>query len=377
MTSSTVKLLMAAGIAGAAMPQNLSAKEIILEGGDNAAVALSIYNNDLAFVRDSRTAALNAGRNSVAFKGVAEKIMPETAMLTGSQISVIEQNYNYNLLTPVNIVNESVGKTVKTAIDNLSLAINDGEIFGLLGPNGAGKTTLVSMLAMLMRPCGGEILYDGKNAFANETFVKSQIGVVPQHINFDQDLTVWENMELHGRLHHLPEKERHARIDELLEYVGLQERRRESIKALSGGMKRRLLIVRALIHRPKVLFLDEPTVALDPQVRRRIWDLIRTLHREGVTVVLTTHYIEEAENLCGRVAVINDGRLVKTGSPTELCRQLGSFTAEWDADGARQYRFFAQRSEAAAFAAELDSAAFIRRTNLEDVFIELTGRAIK
>lgn len=104
------------------------------------------------------------------------------------------------------------GKTVKTAIDNLSLAINDGEIFGLLGPNGAGKTTLVSMLAMLMRPCGGEILYDGKNAFANETFVKSQIGVVPQHINFDQDLTVWENMELHGRLHHLPEKERHARI---------------------------------------------------------------------------------------------------------------------------------------------------------------------
>lgn len=116
MISSTVKLLMAAGIAGAAMPQNLSAKEIILEGGDNAAVAVSIYNNDLAFVRDSRTAALNAGRNSVAFKGVAEKIMPETAMLTGSQISVIEQNYNYNLLTPVNIVNESVGKTVKTAL---------------------------------------------------------------------------------------------------------------------------------------------------------------------------------------------------------------------------------------------------------------------
>ena len=174
------------------------------------------------------------------------------------------------------------GKTVKTAIDNLSLAISDGEIFGLLGPNGAGKTTLVSMLAMLMRPCGGENLYDGKNAFANETFVKSQIGVVPQHINFDQDLTVWENMELHGRLHHLPEKERHARIDELLEYVGLQERRRESIKALSGGMKRRLLIVRALIHRPKVLFLDEPTVALDPQVRRRIWDLIRRRSRKFV-----------------------------------------------------------------------------------------------
>ena len=209
------------------------------------------------------------------------------------------------------------GKTVKTAIDNLSLAINDGEIFGLLGPNGAGKTTLVSMLAMLMRPCGGEILYDGKNAFANETFVKSQIGVVPQHINFGQDLTVWENMELHGRLHHLPEKERHARIEELLEYVGLQERRRESIKALSGGMKRRLLIVRALIHRPKVLFLDEPTVGLDPKQIIEIRDLIKSL-KEKHTVILSSHILSEVSAVCDYVLIISHGKLVASDTPENL-----------------------------------------------------------
>lgn len=268
-------------------------------------------------------------------------------------------------------------KKVKTAVDNLSLSINGGEILGLLGPNGAGKTTLVSMLSMLMRPDGGKILYNGKNAAEHEEYIKSLIGVVPQHLNFDQDLTVWENLELHGRLHRLPKAERRVRIEELLDYVGLAERRNDSVKTLSGGMKRRLLIVRALVHRPQVLFMDEPTVALDPQVRRRIWELIRSLHASGVTVVLTTHYIEEAENLCSRVAVINEGRLVKTGCPEALCRQLGSFAAEWDAQGIRQYRFFASRSEAALFAAGLDCAASIRSTNLEDVFIELTGRSIK
>ncbi len=282
-----------------------------------------------------------------------------------------------NLTKQFKIKKRSGCTDIKTAVNNLSLTINSGEIFGLLGPNGAGKTTLVSMLALLTRPNGGQILYNGRDAFADEQHIKSLIGVVPQHINFDQDLTVWENMELHARLHRLPKAERRARIEALLNYVGLAERSNDSVKALSGGMKRRLLIVRALLHSPQVLFLDEPTVALDPQVRRRIWDLIRSLHRDGVTIVLTTHYIEEAENLCNRVAVINEGRLIKTGSPRELCRQLGRFAAEWDDGGVRQYRFFAARTEAAAFAAGLDCAAQIRGTNLEDVFIELTGRAIK
>lgn len=265
---------------------------------------------------------------------------------------------------------------LKTAVDNLNLNINSGEIFGLLGPNGAGKTTTIRMLTMLTKPTSGKILYDNKDIFSNEQEIKKYIGVVPQHINFDQDLTVWENMELHGRLHHMPTKQRHQRINELLEYVELQDRVNDSVKKLSGGMKRRLLIVRALMHNPKILFLDEPTVALDPQVRRRIWDLIRRLPKDGVTVVLTTHYIEEAENLCNRVAILNKGKLIKLDTPNELCRQLGKYVVEWDGENSREYKFFNSRQECAQFASTLDTSTTIRHSNLEDVFVELTGRTV-
>lgn len=265
---------------------------------------------------------------------------------------------------------------LKTAVDNLNLNINSGEIFGLLGPNGAGKTTTIRMLTMLTKPTSGKILYDNKDIFSYEQEIKKYIGVVPQHINFDQDLTVWENMELHGRLHHMPTKQRHKRINELLEYVELQDRVNDSVKKLSGGMKRRLLIVRALMHNPKILFLDEPTVALDPQVRRRIWDLIRRLPKDGVTVVLTTHYIEEAENLCNRVAILNKGKLIKLDTPNELCRQLGKYVVEWDGENNREYKFFNSRQECAQFASTLDTSTTIRHSNLEDVFVELTGRTV-
>lgn len=265
---------------------------------------------------------------------------------------------------------------LKTAVDNLNLNINSGEIFGLLGPNGAGKTTTIRMLTMLTKPTSGKILYDDKDIFSHEQEIKKYIGVVPQHINFDQDLTVWENMELHGRLHHMPTKQRHKRINELLEYVELQDRINDSVKKLSGGMKRRLLIVRALMHNPKILFLDEPTVALDPQVRRRIWDLIRRLPKDGVTVVLTTHYIEEAENLCNRVAILNKGKLIKLDTPNELCRQLGKYVVEWDGENNREYKFFNSRQECAQFASTLDTSTTIRHSNLEDVFVELTGRTV-
>ena len=146
------------------------------------------------------------------------------------------------------------------------------------------------------------------------------IGVVPQHINFDQDLTVGENMELHARLHHLKPQERQRRIQELMEYVELSDVVNENVRSLSGGMKRRLLIIRALIHRPQILFLDEPTVTLDPQVRRRIWKLIEQLKAQGVTIVLTTHYIEEAERLCDRTAILSNGKLIALDTPDELCR---------------------------------------------------------
>lgn len=269
------------------------------------------------------------------------------------------------------------GKNIeKTAVKDLNLTIDEGEIFGLLGPNGAGKTTTIRMLTMLTKPTAGEILYKGKDIFSDELNVKKYIGVVPQHINFDQDLTVWENMELHGRLHHIPKSERHARIEELLNYVELQDRVNDKVKSLSGGMKRRLLIVRALMHNPKILFLDEPTVALDPQVRRRIWDLIRRLPKDGVTVVLTTHYIEEAENLCNRVAILNKGSLIKLDTPKALCEQIGKYVVEWDSEEYREYKFFNSRKECTDFAGTLDVATTIRHSNLEDVFVELTGRTV-
>lgn len=205
------------------------------------------------------------------------------------------------------------------AVDGVSFVIGRGEVFGLLGKNGAGKTTTIKMLTLQLQPTAGEIFFDGRPIRGNEIFVKSLLGLVPQHLNFDRDLTVEENLELHARLHHLPKIERRERIDELLRFVELEKVRRANVAELSGGMKRRLLIVRALIHRPKILLLDEPTVALDPQVRRKIWELVAALKAQGITIVLTTHYIEEAEFLCDRVAILNRGKLVALDTVENLC----------------------------------------------------------
>ena len=207
------------------------------------------------------------------------------------------------------------------AVDNLSLRIERGEVFGLLGKNGAGKTTTIKMLTLQLKPTAGEIFFEGRSIDGNEIFIKSLLGLVPQHLNFDQDLTVEENLELHARLHHLKKSERREHIDELLKFVELEKVRKSFVRELSGGMKRRLLIVRALIHRPKILILDEPTVALDPQVRRKIWELIADLKAQGITIILTTHYIEEAEALCDRVAILNRGRLVALDTTEKLCAE--------------------------------------------------------
>ncbi len=214
-------------------------------------------------------------------------------------------------------VTKFFGETL--AVDKINFTIERGEVFGLLGKNGAGKTTTIKMLTLQLKPTSGEIFFEGQPIFGNEISVKSLLGLVPQHLNFDQDLTVEENLELHARLHHLPKSERRTQIDELLKFVELEKVRRSNVRELSGGMKRRLLIVRALIHRPKILLLDEPTVALDPQVRRKIWELIIDLKSRGITIVLTTHYIEEAEFLCDRVAILNHGKLVALDTTKNLC----------------------------------------------------------
>lgn len=262
------------------------------------------------------------------------------------------------------------------AVKGLDLHISRGEIFGLLGPNGAGKTSTIRMLTLLTLPTEGKAFINGYDVTRDLGKVKKEIGVVPQHMNLDEVLTAWENLELHGRLHKIPRRERHKRIEELLEYVELSERSQDLAGTFSGGMKRRLMIARALMHCPTVLFLDEPTVGLDPQTRRKIWDLIRKMNDEGMTVLLTTHYIEEANILCHRLGIMDKGRLIALGTPQELKKKVGEMVVEIMNQGNTDYKFFSSRDEAIQFAARLNQDLIIRESNLEDVFIELTGRKV-
>ena len=204
-------------------------------------------------------------------------------------------------------------------VNDLSMTIEPGEIFGLLGPNGAGKSTTIRMLTTLAQQTQGDIVVAGYDVSRQPAEVRRQIGVVLQQVSVDADMTVWENMEFHGRMHHLPEGQRKRDIERWLGYVGLSDRTHDKVKTLSGGMKRRLQIARALPHQPSILFLDEPTVGLDPQTRRRLWEIIRELNREHkMTMLLTTHYMEEVEYLCDRIGIMDQGQLIESGTLAEL-----------------------------------------------------------
>lgn len=254
--------------------------------------------------------------------------------------------------------------------------MESGEIFGLLGPNGAGKTTTMRILATLARPTAGEVEINGWKVSRQAAQVKREIGVVSQTENVDLQLTGRENLEWHARLHKIPCRERGARIEEMLNFVDLVERADVAVVHYSGGMKRRLMIARALLHQPRVLFLDEPTVGLDPQVRRKLWNLIRALNSRGITCLLTTHYIEEAELLCHRVGIMNKGKLIALGTPDELKKRMGKVVVEVSNHGETEYRVFESREHALQYAASLDRNVLIRESNLEDVFVELTGRKV-
>jgi ABC-2 type transport system ATP-binding protein len=276
------------------------------------------------------------------------------------------------------LTKEYAGRKV---VCNLDLRVEKGELFGFLGPNGAGKTTTIRMLTTLTKPTSGRVEVNGFDVATDTTDFKASFGIVQQHLSLNRELTVRENLELHARLHHIGRKERKDRIDELLDYVEMTEKRDQLIDRISEGMKRRTMIARALIHRPKLIFLDEPTVGLDAQTRRRVWDLIRTMNSDGGTVFLTTHYIEEAEALCKRVGIIHQGNMIALGRPEDLCRDVGSIAVEARRKGdGTSYRYFPDRASAAEYVQTLPQDfgdVLIRESNLEDVFIELTGRKVE
>ena len=216
-----------------------------------------------------------------------------------------------------------------TAVDDISFEVRPGEIFAFLGPNGAGKTTTIKMLTTLARPTSGTLEIDGLDPNRSSNEVRKRFGIVFQDPSLDGDLTAYENMELHGVFYHVPRKLQVERIEQLLRLFELWERGNQQVKLFSGGMKRRLEIARGLLHTPKILFLDEPTLGLDPQTRNQLWTQVKHLNQsEGVTVFLTTHYMDEADRVAQRIAVIDHGKIVAQGSPQELKQQTSRDSLE-------------------------------------------------
>jgi len=281
----------------------------------------------------------------------------------------------------------------------IDLHIDQGVCFGLLGPNGAGKTTTLRLCLGLTDPDGGEIEMLGHRVPADARAARARIGVVPQMDNLDPDFTVRENLLVFGRYFGYGKREMTARIPALLEFAGLTARADSKIQALSGGMKRRLTLARALVNDPDVIFLDEPTTGLDPQARHVIWERLRQLLNQGKTIVLTTHFMDEAERLCHQLAIMDRGRIIAQGTPRELIeRYIEPQVVEVYGDGAEAWAqahgaalaqrcetsgetVFCYASDAAALVNALDRQSDVRYlhrpANLEDVFLKLTGRELR
>ncbi len=263
------------------------------------------------------------------------------------------------------------------ALDEVSIEVEDGEFFGLLGPNGAGKTTLIKVIATLLLPSSGEILVDGELLGRNRVDIKSKIAIMTQEFSLRQDMNVCEIMEMQGRLYRVPMREIKRRTNELLEFCGLDSHRDKQCRKLSGGMKRRLMLCRALLTHPDILVLDEPTVGLDPISRRQMWDVLKSLNERGMTVVMTTHYIDEAQLLCGRVALLNRGKTVREDSPARLIEEIGDIAVD-TFDKNTHSHFFHDREEALKFASTIENRSFVmRNTTLEDVFFQMVGTGLE
>lgn len=293
-----------------------------------------------------------------------------------------------------------------TAVNNLSFNIKKGEVFGLLGPNGAGKTTTMSMLSTMLKPSSGKASVNGFDIQKNEDDVRKSIGIVFQDQSLDEELTAYENMDFHGRLYRIPKDIRQKKIMELLKLVELDEKKDNIVKTYSGGMRRRLEIARGLLHEPKVLFLDEPTLGLDPQTRNLLWDYIDKLNKEkGISIILTTHYMEEADKLCHRIAIIDRGEVVAMDTSENLKNDVGGNVITIVSSGSTElYSVLRSLPEienmevhdsslviglqnaethvaqivtmASEHGIPIDSIS-IHKPTLEDVFLYFTGRSIR
>ena len=301
------------------------------------------------------------------------------------------------------IVASQLTKTYKdvAAVDGISFEVAPGESFGLLGPNGAGKSTTMRMVGAVSTRTSGDLTILGLDPNEHGPEIRSQLGVVPQADNLDQEIRVRDNLIVYGRYFGLPRRQLAARADELLEFAQLSDRAKDKVDELSGGMKRRLTIARALVNDPRILLLDEPTTGLDPQARHILWDRLFRLKEQGTTLVLTTHYMDEAEQLCDRLVVVDKGTIMAEGSPAELIRQYSSrevlevrFGSERNAAVAETLAGAGDRIEvlpdriliySANGEAELVKitqaglepiTSLVRRSSLEDVFLRLTGRTL-
>lgn len=261
-----------------------------------------------------------------------------------------------------------------TAVDSLNLKIEKGEFFGLLGPNGAGKTTTISLLSTLLLPTKGEILIDGQQLTRKRPDLKRKISVITQEYSMRQDMNMDEIMEYQGRLYFMPKKEIRRRTEELLDFCDLLKFRKRTVRKLSGGMKRKLMVCRALLTEPEILLLDEPTAGMDALSRRQMWNLLRQLNGKNLTILLTTHYMEEAQSLCGRVALMDHGKLEEVNTPSGLIDSLGKYTVDETASEGTRSHYFHSRQEAIDFLSSLSCQAALRETTLEDVFVERAGR---